>query len=61
MYYNSKNLQTEIDRFRVIIFKNQGKIHRSIFAKVGKNISEIFGLFIDNGYENKGIESILIN
>lgn len=61
MYYNSKNLQIEIDRFRVIIFKNQGKIHGSIFTKVGKNISEIFGLFIDDGYENKGIESILIN
>ena len=36
-------------------------IHGSIFTKIGKDISEVFGLFIDKEYKNNGIQSILIN
>lgn len=61
MYYNSRNLQNEIGRFRVFIFNEKEEIHGSIFAKVGKDVAEVFGLFIDSEYENKNIERILIN
>ncbi|MFD3157352.1 hypothetical protein ACFIJ5_10895 [Haloimpatiens sp. FM7330] len=60
MYYNSKNLQKD-KCFRVFAFRYDGSIHASIFVKTGKEISEVFGLFIDKEYKNKGIESILIN
>lgn len=61
MYYNSKNLKNDIDRFRIFVFKKDEIIHGSIFAKTSKNISEIFGLFVDKEFENRGIESILID
>jgi hypothetical protein len=61
MYYNSTNLQKDIERFRVFVFRQDEVIHASIFAKASKNISEIFGFFIDEEYKYKGIESILIN
>lgn len=61
MYYNSKNLKIDMDRFHVFAYREDGEIHGGIFTKRGKIISEIFGLFIDEEYKNKGIESILIN
>ena len=61
MYYNSENLQKEIDRFRVLVLKENELIRASIFVKAGKEISEIFGLFIDDEHKNKGIESVLID
>lgn len=61
MYYNSENLQKDIERFRILVFKQEEAIHGSIFAKAGKGISEIFGLFVDEEYKNKGVEGILIN
>lgn len=61
MYYNSKNLKKDMERFQVLAFRKDGMIHGSIFTKIGKDISEVFGLFIDEEYKNKGIESILIN
>jgi hypothetical protein len=61
MYYNSENLQKDIERFRVFVFKQEEAIHGSIFAKAGKGISEVFGLFVDEEYKNKGVEGILIN
>lgn len=61
MYYNSKNLKKHIDRFRVFVFRQDRQIHGSIFVKIFKDIAEVFGLFVDNEYKNKNIESILIN
>jgi len=61
MYYNSKNLQKDIEHFRIFVFRQDEAIHASIFAKAYKDISEVFGLFVDEEYKNKGIESILIN
>jgi len=61
MYYNSENLQKDIERFRILAFKQEKAIHGSIFAKAGKGISEIFGLFVDEEYKDKGVEGILIN
>ena len=61
MYYNSKNLKKDMERFRVLAFRKDGFIHASIFVKVVRDLAEVFGLFIDEEYENKGIESILIN
>ncbi len=60
-YFNSKNLRKEIERFRIFAFRQDGEIHGSIFVKAGKDISDVIGLFIDEEYKNKGIESILIN
>lgn len=61
MYYTSKNLQKDMDRFRVLVFRKDDAICGSIFVKVVRDIAEVFGLFVDEEYENKGIESILIN
>lgn len=61
MYYNSTNLKKELDHFRIFAFRKDGTIHGSIFIYTAKHISEIFGMFIDEEYKNKGIESILVN
>lgn len=61
MYYTSKNLQENIEHFRIFVFKQSKAIRASIFAKISKNSAEVFGLFIDKEYKNNGIESILIN
>lgn len=61
MYCNSKNLQKEIERFLIFVYRQDGDIHGSIFVKTGKVISEVYGLFIDKEYKNIGIESKLIN
>lgn len=61
MYYNSTNLRKVIDNFRIFVFRHDEEIHGSIFVSANKNISDVVGLFIDEEYKNKGIESILIN
>lgn len=61
MYYNSKNLKKDIERFRVFVFRYDGEIHGSIFVKIFKDMAEVFGLFVDKQYKDNGIESILIN
>lgn len=60
-YYNSKNLKKDIELFRIFVFKQDEVIHASIFAKASRDMSEVYGLFIDDEYKNKGIEGILIN
>ncbi|WP_425447323.1 hypothetical protein [Dethiothermospora halolimnae] len=61
IYYNSKNLQEDIDHFRVFAFRKDKEIHASIFVKTGKDGATVFGLFIDKKYENNGIGNMLIN
>lgn len=61
IYYNSKNLKSDIDRFQVLAFRKDEAIHASIFTKISKELSDVVGLFIDKEYKNNGIESILIN
>lgn len=61
IYYNSKNLKKELNIFRIFVYKEEGVIHGSIFTKASSRISEIFGMFIDEGYRNKGVENILID
>lgn len=61
MYYNSKNLLKDIERFRIFALRESEEIHASIFVKTSKNISEIFGLFIDKEYKDNGIEGDLVN
>lgn len=54
MYYNSKNLLRDFDRFRVFVKENQGEIVASLLVKIyGENPckAEIFGLFIDENEE----------
>jgi GNAT superfamily N-acetyltransferase len=61
IYFNSENLLKKIERFRIFAFRQDGGIHGSIFVKTGKDLSDVIGLFIDEEYKNRGIESILIN
>ncbi len=63
MYYNSKNLLKDMERFRVLVFRKDDAIRGSIFVKIGKgkDIAEVFGLFVDEEYKNTGIERALIN
>jgi len=61
IYYNSQSLKRDIERFRVFALREHGKIHGSIFVKAGKDMSEVFGLFVDKEYENNHFISILIN
>jgi GNAT superfamily N-acetyltransferase len=60
-YWNSKNLKKDMDRFQIFVFRKDEAIHASIFTKTGKELSDVIGLFVDEEYKNKGIESILIN
>jgi ribosomal protein S18 acetylase RimI-like enzyme len=61
MYYNSKNLLKDMERFQILVFRKDDDICGSIFVKIVRDIAEVFGLFVDEEYKNKGIESILIN
>lgn len=61
MYYTSVNLIKDIEGFKILVFKQDGAIRASIFAKKVRNTGEIFGLFVDEQYKNNGIEGILIN
>ncbi|MBP2015626.1 hypothetical protein [Anaerococcus degeneri] len=64
MYYNSKNLLRDFDRFRVFVKENQGEIVASLLVKVyGENPckGEIFGLFIDENEEKFVICNELLN
>ena len=58
MYYNSKNLLRDFDKFRVFVKENQGEIVASLLVKIyGENPckGEIFGLFIEDSKEKAKI------
>lgn len=58
MYYNSRNLLRDFDRFRVFVKENQSEIIGSLLVKIyGENPckGEIFGLFIDENEEKSKI------
>lgn len=50
MYYHSKNLKRELDRFRILALRRDERICSSIFAKTFANSAEIFGLFSDGDH-----------
>jgi len=63
MYYDSRNLFRDFDRFRVFAKENQGEIVASILVKIyGENPckGEIFGLFVDENEEKSKICDELI-
>lgn len=58
MYYNSKNLLRDFDKFRVFVKENQGEIVASLLVKIyGENPckGEIFGVFIEDSKEKAKI------
>lgn len=58
MYYNSKNLLRDFDRFRVFVKENQEEIVASLLIKIyGENPckGEIFGVFIEDSKEKAKI------
>ncbi len=61
MYYDSSNLKKELNRFGIFTYKHNNLIYGSIFAKFDKELSDVVGLFIDEEYKNKGIESMLLS
>lgn len=60
MFWHSENLKAQLDRFRVYALRQEGQICASIFASLIKGSAEIFSLFLDKEYENKGLEFVLI-
>ena len=63
MYYNSKNLLRDFDRFRVFAKENQGEMIASLLVKIyGVNPckGEIFGLFVDKNEEKSKIYDELL-
>lgn len=61
MFYNSKNLKDDIDRFKIYSYVDKDIIRGSILAKVVERDAEIFAIFIDNDYENSNVDYILMN
>jgi hypothetical protein len=61
IYFNSTNLRKKLECFRIFAFRQHGGIHGSIFVRADKELSDVIGLFIDDEYKNKDIESSLIN
>lgn len=59
MYWSSKNIFLEIDRFDIFAYVDQGEIIGCIFSKKGKTNQEIYGLFID--YEDSRIYKSLLS
>ena len=60
IYYTSKNVCNSINDFIILAYVKKD-IVASIFAKIGDEIADIFGLFIDEKFKYNGIEQILIN
>lgn len=60
MYYHSKNLLENIDRFETMFYMDKGEIVASIFARDSQALSDIVGLFIKDAYKKKGIEVLLL-
>lgn len=61
MYYNSTNIKKDINIFKIYVYKENGEIHGSIFLKCFDDLSDVFGMFIDDEFKGKGIENILVN
>ena len=58
MYYNSKNLLRDFDRFRIFVKENQGEVVASLLVKIyGENPckGEIFGIFLGDSPEKPKI------
>lgn len=49
------------ERRLIFTFKENEVIYASVFVKIIIVIAEIYGLFIDDDYKNKSIDSILID
>lgn len=58
MYYNSKNLLRDFDKFRVFVREDKGEITGSLLVKIyGENPckAEIFGIFLEDTFEKAKI------
>ncbi|MEG2289359.1 MAG: hypothetical protein RR891_10400 [Clostridium sp.] len=60
MYWTSDRLKEHINEFKIYVYRCEGKIRGSIFVRKYTKSAEIFGLFLDENFNNKGIESDLI-
>ncbi len=61
MYYDAKNLLSDIDEFGILGLKEKGKYVASIFFKPHKKISTAYGLFLDKKHESMDKEDIMID
>ena len=58
MYYNSRNLLRDFDRFRIFVIEEKGEFVASLLVKIyGENPckGEIFGVFVDENEEKSKI------
>ena len=60
MYWTSERLKEHINKFRIHVYRNKGKINGSILVMKYNAGAEVFGLFLEKGLENKGLEIELI-
>ena len=61
MFFNSRNLRKDFDRFRIYASKQNNKIQGSTFVKVINRTPEIFGLFVDENCKNDALRVELLN
>lgn len=60
MYWTSERLKEHANKFRIYIYRNNGKINGSILVKKYNEGAEVFGLFLDKESKNQGLERELI-
>lgn len=60
MFYTSKNIAKELDRFRIFVYQVGDDIKGSIFVKCFEPSAEVFGLFIDEDVRHLELEKGLI-
>lgn len=60
MYWTSDRVKERMNLFRIFIYREFNKIRGSIFVKKYHEGAEVFGLFIDEEFKNKGLERELL-
>lgn len=60
MYWTSERLKEHINKFRIYVYRNNGKVNGSILVMKYNEGAEVFGLFIDKELKNQGLERELI-
>lgn len=60
MYWTSERLKEHINKFRIYVYRNNGRINGSILVMKYNEGAEVFGLFLEKELKNKGLEIELL-
>lgn len=60
MYWTSDRVKESMNQFRIFVYRDSNKIGGSIFVKKYLGGAEVFGLFLDEEFKNKGLERELL-